>query len=84
MRMRRGKRKEGHDVMWLRLMVTQKGGGGGGGCDPRVDTRGIHRRGGLTIDNRRCISFDLPNIAKKPHSTLWTYTWLNLGTPAEG
>ena len=34
--------------------------------DPRVDTRGIHRRGGLTIDNRRCISFDLPNIAKKP------------------
>ena len=36
------KRKEGHNVMWLRLMVTQKG-GGRGGCDPRVDTRGIHK-----------------------------------------
>ena len=27
----RRKRKEGHNVMWLRLMVTQKGGKGEGG-----------------------------------------------------
>ena len=50
--------------------------GEAGGGDPRVDTRGIHRAGRLTIDNRRCISFDLPNMAKKPHSTSWMYGWI--------
>ena len=51
--------------------------GEAGGGDPRVDTRGIHRAGRLTIDNRRCISFDLPNMAKKPHSTSWMYGWIS-------
>ena len=50
-----------------------------------MDTRGyrrIHTTGRLTIDNRRCISLDLPNMAKKTLGCALCILdlWLNLGS----
>ena len=48
----------------------------GGWVDTRYK-RGIHTTTGRrrTIDNRRCISFDLPNIAKKTLTTV--HYWMS-------
>ena len=70
---RKKEEEEKHNVMlWSRLIVRLRKAGG-------VDTRykrGIHTTTGRrrTIDNRRCISFDLPNIAKK---TLTVHYWMS-------